>query len=134
MANRKRNVQLHFMVTERERSLIDEKMEGLGTKNMGAYLRKMAIDGYVIHLDLSDIRELVTLLRRTSNSLNQLTKRVHETGNIYGEDIESLRESYPLSLISSSRLSICLRCVDLFISVFGKKNWSTDTSKRVTSS
>lgn len=94
MANRKRNVQLHFMVTERERSLIDKKMEQLGTKNMGAYLRKMAIDGYVIHLDLSDIRELVTLLRRTSNSLNQLTKRVHETGNIYGEDIEALRESY----------------------------------------
>ena len=94
MANRKRNVQLHFMVTERERSLIDEKMAGLGTKNMGAYLRKMAIDGYAIHLDLSDVRELVTLLRRTSNSLNQLTKRVHETGNIYGEDIEALRESY----------------------------------------
>ena len=94
MANRKRNVQLHFMVTDYERSLIDEKMEQLGTKNLGAYLRKMAIDGYVIHLDLSDIRELVTLLRRTSNSLNQLTKRVHQTGNIYGEDIDSLRESY----------------------------------------
>ncbi|MGD9568664.1 MAG: plasmid mobilization relaxosome protein MobC [Sedimentibacter sp.] len=94
MANRKRNVQLHFMVTEHERSLIDIKMEQLGTKNMGAYLRKMAIDGYVIHLDLSDVRELVTLLRRTSNSLNQLTKRVHETGNIYGEDINDLRESY----------------------------------------
>lgn len=94
MANRKRNVQLHFMVTEHERSLIDEKMEQLGTKNMGAYLRKMAIDGYVIHLDLSDIRELVTLLRRTGNNLNQLTKRVHETGNVYGEDIEDLRQSY----------------------------------------
>ena len=94
MANRKRNVQLHFMVTEHERNLIDIKMDQLGTKNMGAYLRKMAIDGYVIHLDLSDIRELVTLLRRTSNSLNQLTKRVHETGNIYGEDINDLRESY----------------------------------------
>ena len=94
MANRKRNVQLHFMVTEHERSLIDEKMAQLGTKNMGAYLRKMAIDGYVIHLDLSDIRELVTLLRRTGNNLNQLTKRVHDTGNIYGEDIEDLRQSY----------------------------------------
>ncbi len=94
MANRKRNVQLHFMVTERERSLIDEKMAQLGTKNMGAYLRKMAVDGYVIHLDLSDIRELVSLLRRTGNNLNQLTKRVHETGNIYKEDIEDLRQSY----------------------------------------
>ena len=94
MTNRKRNVQLHFMVTEHERSIIDEKMAQLGTKNMGAYLRKMAIDGYVIHLDLTDIRELVTLLRRTGNNLNQLTKRVHETGNIYGEDIEDLRQSY----------------------------------------
>ena len=94
MANRKRNVQLHFMVTERERSLIDEKMAELGTKNMGAYLRKMAVDGYVIHLDLSDIRELVSLLRRTGNNLNQLTKRAHETGNIYKADIEDLRQSY----------------------------------------
>lgn len=94
MANRKRKVQLHFMVTEHERSLIDEKMAQLGTKNMGAYLRKMAIDGYIIHLDLSDIRELVSLLRRTGNNLNQLTKRVHETGNIYKADIEDLRHSY----------------------------------------
>ncbi len=94
MANRKRNVQLHFMVTEHERSLIDEKMAQLGTKNMGAYLRKMAIDGYIIHLDLSDIRELVSLLRRTGNNLNQLTKRVHETGNVYKADIEDLRQSY----------------------------------------
>ena len=71
-----------------------EKMEQLGTKNLGAYLRKIAVDGYVIQLDLSDIRELVSLLRRTSNSLNQLTKRVHETGNIYSDDIEELRKSY----------------------------------------
>lgn len=94
MARRIRTVQLHFMVSEQERSLIDEKMEQLGTKNLGAYLRKMAVDGYVIRLDLSDIRELVRLLRVSSNSLNQLTKRVHETGNIYGEDMEDLRKSY----------------------------------------
>lgn len=94
MADRKRNVQLHFMVSEHERSLIDEKMMQLGTKNLGAYLRKMAVDGYVIQLDLADIRELVSLLRRTSNNLNQLTKRVHETGNVYGEDLEDLQESY----------------------------------------
>ena len=94
MAKRARNIQLHFMVTEQERSIIAEKMEQLGTKNLGAYLRKMAVDGYVIQLDLSDIRELVSLLRRTSNSLNQLTKRVHETGNIYSDDIEELRKSY----------------------------------------
>ncbi|MBU5310981.1 hypothetical protein KQI38_02990 [Tissierella carlieri] len=59
MAKRKRNVQLHFMVSEQKRKVIDEKMEQLGTKNLGAYLRKMAVDGYVIHLDLSDIRDLL---------------------------------------------------------------------------
>ena len=94
MAKRVRNIQLHFMVTEQERSFITTKMEQIGTKNVGAYLRKMAVDGYVIQLDLSDIRELVTLLRRTSNSLNQLTKRAHETGNVYSADIEDLRKSY----------------------------------------
>lgn len=94
MAKRKRDIQLHFMVSEQERKVISEKMEQLNTKNLGAYIRKMAVDGYVIHLDLSDIRELVTLLRRTSNSLNQLTKRVHQTGNIYIEDLAALQESY----------------------------------------
>ena len=54
------------MVNEREKALIEEKMRQLGTKNMGAYIRKMAIDGYVVRLDLSDISELVSLLRRSS--------------------------------------------------------------------
>lgn len=94
MAKRQRDIQLHFMVSPEERSLINEKMASIGTKNMGAYLRKMAVDGFIIHLDTADVRELVRLLRVTSNSLNQLTKRVHETGSIYGEDIEDLRKSY----------------------------------------
>ncbi len=90
MANRTRSIQLHFMVNEREREQIRQKMAQLGTINMGAYLRKMAIDGYAIHLDLSDVRELVSLLRRCSNNLNQYTKRAHETGSIYAADIEDL--------------------------------------------
>ena len=94
MANRKRNIQMKFYVTEDEKRLIDEKMSQLPTRRYGAYLRKMAIDGLIIHLDTADVRELVKVLRVTSNSLNQLTKRVHETGSIYGEDIEDLRKSY----------------------------------------
>ena len=61
---------------------------------MEAYFRKMAIDGYVIHLDLSDVRELITLLRRYSNNLNQLTKRAHETGSIYAADLEDLFQNH----------------------------------------
>lgn len=94
MAKRKRAVQLHFMVSDQERNQILEKMEQARTKNMGAYLRKMAIDGYVIHLDLSDLRELISLLRYTSNNLNQLTKKAHQTGYIYKRDIDYLQKSY----------------------------------------
>ena len=74
MANRKRSIQLHFMVSERERELIKQKMAQMGTRNMGAYLRKMAVDGYVVNLDLSAVGELVFLLRRCRNNLNQLTR------------------------------------------------------------
>jgi hypothetical protein len=94
MANRKRGVQLHFMATEHEMELIHEKMAQMGTRNMGAYLRKMAVDGYVVNLDLSDVKELVSLLRRCSNNLNQLTRRVYEAGNIYEVDIEDLHQNY----------------------------------------
>ena len=94
MVQRKRKIPLLFMVDEREKALIDEKMAQLGTKNMGAYLRKMAIDGYVVRLDLSDIAELIKLLRRSSNNLNQYAKRAHETGNIYETDIEDIRQYY----------------------------------------
>ncbi|NWK10798.1 plasmid mobilization protein [Clostridium cadaveris] len=94
MANRQRNIRIQFRVTEQEKKLIEQKMKELGTKNTEAYLRKMAIDGLIIHLDTTDVRELVRLLRVTSNSLNQLTKRGHETGSIYGADIEDLRQSY----------------------------------------
>ena len=94
MAKRKRELQLKFRVTPEEQALIHQKMEQYGTENMAAYLRKMAIDGYVVRLDLPELRELVSLLRRSSNNLNQLTRRVHETGRFYDADLEDLRQNY----------------------------------------
>ena len=75
MANREREIQLKFRVTPEERELIEAKMAQLGTQNMAAYLRKMALDGYVVRLELPELREMVSLLRRSSNNLNQLTRR-----------------------------------------------------------
>lgn len=94
MANRQRDIQLKFRVTPEERALIEAKMDQLGTTNMAAYLRKMAVDGYAVNLELPELRELVSLLRRTSNNLNQLTRRVHETGRFYDADLEELRQSF----------------------------------------
>ena len=80
--NRKREVQLNFRVSPEELALIEQKMSQFGTKNREAYLRKMALDGYVVKLELPELKELLSLMRYSSNNLNQLTKRVHETGRI----------------------------------------------------
>ena len=84
---RKRDIPLQFMVSEQERDLIEQRMAQLGTVNMSAYLRKIAIDGYVVRLELPELKEMVSLLRRSSNNLNQIAKRVNETGRAYREDI-----------------------------------------------
>ena len=91
MAKRKRDIQLKFRVTPQEREMIETKMAQFGTTNMAAYLRKMAIDGYVVKLDLPELRELVSLLRYSS--INQLTRRAHETGRIYEADLEDIQQS-----------------------------------------
>ena len=67
-------------------------MSQLGTFNREAYLRKMALDGYVVKLDLPELKELVSLLRRSSNNLNQLTRKVHETGRVYDADLEDISQ------------------------------------------
>ena len=90
MAKRKRDVPVLFYVSKEEMKLIQQKMQAFGTSNMSAYLRKMAIDGYVLKLDLPELKELVSLLRRWSNNLNQLTRRVHQTGRVYEADLQEL--------------------------------------------
>ena len=89
---RKREVQLNFRVSPEELALIEQKMAQLGTKNREAYLRKMALDGYVVRLELPALKEMVSLMRRSSNNLNQLTRRVHETGRIYDTDLEDISQ------------------------------------------
>ena len=80
---RKRDVPVLFWVSSGEMEAIQQKMAQFGTKNLSAYLRKMALDGYVVKLDLPELKELVSLMRYSSNNLNQLARKVHETGRIY---------------------------------------------------
>ena len=89
---RKRDVQLNFRVSPEELAMIEQKMAQLGTKNREAYLRKMALDGYVVRLELPELKELVSLMRYSSNNLNQLTRRVHETRRIYDADLEDISQ------------------------------------------
>ena len=71
--------------------MIDKRMAQAGTINMAAYLRKMAIDGYVVKLELPELRDLISLLRRTSNNFNQIARRVNSTNRIYEDDIYEMK-------------------------------------------
>lgn len=88
-----RNIVKIIRMTPDELQMIHQKMEQFGTRNFSAFVRKMAIDGYVVKLELPELKELVSLLRYSSNNLNQLTKRVHETGRFYDADLEELQQS-----------------------------------------
>ncbi len=92
MANRKRKIQLKIWVSEDERKLIEQKMAMLPTRQIGAYMRKMAIDGYVIYTDTNNIKEYTKELNAIGKNIHQILKRVNQTHNIYKEDIEEIKE------------------------------------------
>lgn len=94
MKKRRRPIHLHVMVSEEELALIRERMAEAGVRNMGAYVRKMALNGYVLHVDLSPVRELVSLQRRCSNNLNQVAVTANTYGGIYPDDIRRLQQDY----------------------------------------
>lgn len=90
MKNNSRKTQLHFVVSEQELGQIRQRMEECSVTNLSAFLRKMALDGYIIHLDMTELQELTRLLRICSNNLNQYTKRANEVGSVYAADVEDL--------------------------------------------
>lgn len=91
---RGRPIHLCVMVSEEEQALIRERMAEAGIQNMGAYIRKMALNGYVLHVDLSPVKELVSLQRRCSNNLNQVAIHANTYGGIYPDDIKTLQQDY----------------------------------------
>ena len=91
MNGRKRTVQLKFRVTEAERDLILEKMKLIPTRNMAAYLRKIAIDGYIIQIDHSDIKAMTAEIQKIGVNVNQIARRVNSTGGVYQEDIDEIK-------------------------------------------
>ena len=93
MENRKRNVHLHVMVTPDELAAIHERMAEAGISNAGAYVRKMALNGYILHIDLTPVKELISLQRRCSNNLNQVAIHAHTYG-VYPEEIDGLKRDY----------------------------------------
>ena len=92
MANRKRPIILRCPVTAEERALIEQKMAQLPTQRIGAYLRKMAIDGYIIYTDTTDIKAFTAELSAIGRNINQIAKKLNTGGSVYQADIVEIRE------------------------------------------
>ena len=93
-ANRVRKVQLNFRVTEREKELIEGRMQELGTTNREAFLRKIAIDGMIVKLEVPELKEILSLMRYSSNNINQLAHRLNESGRIYEVDLAQVQAQH----------------------------------------
>ena len=92
MANRTRPNQILFFVSDDEKKIIKAKMAQLGTRNMGAYLRKMAIDGYIIKVDYTQQKKLASAVSRAASNINQICRRINSKGNLYEDDVTELKE------------------------------------------
>lgn len=110
MNGRKRTIQVKFYVTEEERALIEQKMKLVPTRNMAAYLRKIAIDGYIIQVDHADIKAMTAEIQKIGININQIAKRVNATGSVYQEDMEEIKGGVlaSSSTLPRSRLSLNL--------------------------
>ena len=91
MEERKRAIQLKLWVNENEKKLIEEKMKILGTRNFGAYARKLLIDGYIIKVDYSEQRKPAAEVNKIGVNINQICKRINSTDRIYVEDVSELK-------------------------------------------
>lgn len=88
----RRNIRISVRLTEEEHRLLKEKMARIGVTNQEAFLRKMALDGLVIRLDLPELKQMISLLRYTSNNINQIAKRLNENGRAYDTDLSEILE------------------------------------------
>ena len=88
----RRKIRISVRLTEEEHRLLKEKMARIGVTNQEAFLRKMALDGLVIRLDLPELKQMISLLRYTSNNINQIAKRLNESGRAYDTDLSEILE------------------------------------------
>ncbi len=107
-SGRQRPVEMRMRVSEKEAKLIKDKMARLGIRNREAYLRKMALDGYCVQLDLPELREMTKELHACGNNLNQIARRVNSDGALFAQDIAYLREQFDIISRQAEKILVSL--------------------------
>ena len=92
MPERTRPIRKEICLNESEWNLIQHKMRQLGTRNFGAYARKMLIDGYIIKVDYTEQKKLAAAVSRIASNVNQICRRINSTGHFYKDDVSELKE------------------------------------------
>ena len=92
-AKEKRVIEHSFRTTESEDNVIRQKMKAFGIRNQASFYRAMVLNGYLLKLDLPEIRELLRLMKNLTNNVNQIAKRLNERGSIYDTEIDEILES-----------------------------------------
>ena len=92
MPERTRPIRKEICLNESEWNLIQHKMRQLGTRNFGAYARKMLIDGYIIKVDYTEQKKLAAAISRIASNVNQICRRINSTGHFYEDDVSELKE------------------------------------------
>ena len=92
IANLKRNVSILFRLTEDERELLKNRIQASGVRSQEEYLRKMALTGYILRIDITELRETLRLMSNATNNINQIARRANETRSIYASDMIQIRE------------------------------------------
>ena len=93
MENRKRNVRLRFDLTDKEKELFERKKEESGAKSMSNFIRKTVLEKEIYEVDLEPLRDSYGTLFVATNKINQIAKRVNQTGVIYKSDIDDMKKS-----------------------------------------
>lgn len=92
--NLSRNISICARVDEEEREIIRQKMDCMGITNVNEYLRRMAIYGYMIEIDMQPLNELSVELSRIGNNLNQISRATHQKKDIYKEDVQAIKKEW----------------------------------------
>ncbi len=108
--SRKRNIWLKLRLTPEEYECLCDKMAIVGINNREAFIRKMALDGIIIKLDIPELKEMISLLRYTGNNVNQIAKSLHETGRAYETDISDIKKNQEKLIEKANSIIAKLTC------------------------
>jgi len=114
MANRRRTNEIKFRLADEELDVLQQRMNDTGSKNREAFIRKMALEGYILRMNFTEVREFLRLIFNATSNINQIARRANETRSIYARDVQELSTQFEMLKSEASKTMQVLRKVQTF--------------------